>query len=88
MKRMETLDVLRGFALPGIILVNIRQMVHMSTDVSQTDYQIASFLDAAVTGRFYVIFSFLFGVGFFLSGAEKKDTLCAAYSCAGYSPYS
>jgi uncharacterized membrane protein YeiB len=37
MKRIETLDVLRGFALLGIILIHIRQMIHMSMDISQAE---------------------------------------------------
>jgi uncharacterized protein len=75
MKRIATLDVLRGFALLGIIFINIRQMVLTTMDVSDLDYQISYFLDATVSHRFYVIFSFLFGVGFYLffSHAEEKE---------------
>lgn len=74
MKRIATLDVLRGFALLGIILINIQQMVFTSGDYSKLDILIHHVLDAAVGHRFFTIFSFLFGVGFhlFLSRAEEK----------------
>jgi uncharacterized protein len=75
MVRIVTLDVLRGFALFGIIFINIRQMVFSWTmNSSMLDDRINEILSAAVSHRFFVIFSFLFGVGFymFLSRAEKR----------------
>jgi uncharacterized membrane protein YeiB len=65
--RIEILDYLRGFALLGIILVNILSLLDVKTpaaNTADTSYQL--FLYLFVEGRFYTIFSFLFGVGFYL----------------------
>ncbi|MBT2290990.1 DUF418 domain-containing protein [Paenibacillus albidus] len=74
MKRMATLDILRGFALMGIIFINIQQMVPASRDHTELEWGILQLLDFAVNHRFFVIFAFLFGVGFqlFLSRAEAR----------------
>ncbi|NEW08965.1 DUF418 domain-containing protein [Paenibacillus sp. SYP-B3998] len=78
MKRIDTLDYLRGFALIGIILINITQMVDAislreAADYdSSLDFYVNRFLDYAVFQRFYVIFSFLFGIGFYLFVSRAK----------------
>lgn len=72
MKRIDTLDYLRGFALVGIIFINIFQMVpyiHVPEEYgfwSHLEQGLLSFINQAVYGRFYTIFSFLFGLGFYL----------------------
>ncbi|MFJ5716065.1 DUF418 domain-containing protein [Neobacillus sp. NPDC093127] len=74
-KRIETLDYLRGFALMGIILVNIIPLLSVKLHSSSTiDAVYWRFLYLFVEGRFYTIFTFLFGVGFyiFISRAEAK----------------
>ena len=73
--RIDILDYLRGFALLGIILVNILPLLSVKTPAPHTinaEYQ--QFLYLFVEGRFYTIFSFLFGVGFylFISRANEK----------------
>jgi len=73
--RIETLDYLRGFALIGILLVNILPLLNVATaEAGTANWYMSRFLDLAVESRFYVIFTFLFGVGFylFLSRAIKK----------------
>ncbi len=66
-QRIDDLDYLRGFALMGILLVNIpvlsRNAIPVSGSASEFIFQ---FFDYFVQERFFVIFSFLFGVGFFL----------------------
>ncbi|HJF34276.1 MAG TPA: DUF418 domain-containing protein [Sporosarcina psychrophila] len=74
-KRIDILDYLRGFSLVGIILVNILALLDMKIPDSDTlgqSYQ--RFLLLFVEGRFFTIFSFLFGVGFyiFISRAHAK----------------
>jgi uncharacterized protein len=74
-ERIEVLDVIRGFALLGILMAN------MALFGSPSHYQealgnqlVTGFWDAASTsfvhfliqGKFYTIFSFLFGLGFAL----------------------
>lgn len=74
-KRIESLDYLRGFALLGIILVNILPLLAVKVPEQGTaDAYYQRFLFLFVEGRFYTLFSFLFGVGFylFISRANAK----------------
>ncbi|MFI6496339.1 DUF418 domain-containing protein [Nonomuraea typhae] len=61
MTRIRELDALRGFAVGGIMLVNTWQHVPKG-DREPLD----SVMLAAFQGRFYPIFSLLFGIGFVL----------------------
>ncbi len=66
-KRIDTLDYLRGFALLGIILVNILSLLSVKLPASGSlDASYLRFLYMFVEGRFYTIFTFLFGVGFYI----------------------
>jgi uncharacterized protein len=62
-ERTVLLDVLRGFALLGIVLVNFPGS-GPGTLMPRVDGFVSSFLNYAVQGSFYPLFSFLFGVGF------------------------
>jgi uncharacterized protein len=70
--RIETLDVLRGFALLGILLMNIEgfagSLVGALSGVDPALTGADRFVDAAiyvlVQGKFYTLFSLLFGMGF------------------------
>jgi uncharacterized protein len=72
-KRIEELDILRGFALFGVLLVNLT-MMHTSRvgfSVSRMDLEGMNRLSALAIevffqGKFYTSFSILFGLGFFL----------------------
>ncbi|MFP5107069.1 DUF418 domain-containing protein [Neobacillus sp. C211] len=73
--RIDVLDYLRGFALMGIILVNIIPLLSVKLPIPSTsDASYLRFLYLFVEGRFYTIFTFLFGVGFyiFISRANAK----------------
>ncbi|TQR28436.1 DUF418 domain-containing protein [Lysinibacillus sphaericus] len=74
-KRIDTLDYLRGFALLGIILVNIPALLWIKTPDTSIDIAYNRFLILFVEGKFFSIFSFLFGVGFyiFISRAMAKN---------------
>lgn len=76
MKRIESIDILRGFALLGIIFINMQQMLYPVTDIesSTADRIIVNTFEYGISHRFFVIFSFLFGTGFylFMKSAEKK----------------
>ncbi len=66
-KRIDTLDYLRGFALMGIILVNIGPLLSVNPPASDSlDASYWRFLYLFIEGRFYTIFTFLFGVGFYI----------------------
>ncbi|MQA82175.1 MAG: DUF418 domain-containing protein [Streptosporangiales bacterium] len=67
---MHALDALRGFALCGIIFVNIPQTMEMLPSVAVAPDGLRLF----VLGRFYPIFFLLFGISFgiFLSRAALR----------------
>lgn len=76
-RRIVALDVLRGVALLGIILVNVQPVTHFHYEIEQVP---TSFSDATgwlqlfVQQRFFPIFSLLFGMGFslFFASAERR----------------
>lgn len=74
-KRIDTLDYLRGFALLGIILVNIGAIISVQWPQTETDILYRKLLDFFVEGKFFTIFSTLFGIGFyiFINNAKKKE---------------
>lgn len=76
--RIVALDVIRGVALCGIILVNIGPLTHFG--YGDTIYEPVNLGDASgwlqllVQQRFFPIFALLFGIGFsiFLDSAARK----------------
>jgi uncharacterized protein len=73
-ERIHKLDVIRGFAILGIFFVNIPAMVGNSGSFTGMDKYINLFYDLFIDTRFYTIFAFLFGIGFyiFISRAKEK----------------
>jgi uncharacterized protein len=61
-ERTVLLDVLRGFALLGILLVNFQGA--LGTTLPRVDGFVDAVLFNAFVGSFYPLFAFLFGVGF------------------------
>lgn len=81
--RMVTIDVIRGFALFGILLVNMpsfhspvfmKSVYGQESNYTGMDYWLDVFFALFVEMKFFTIFSFLFGLGFyiFMSRAEEK----------------
>ncbi|WP_228282326.1 DUF418 domain-containing protein [Brevibacterium atlanticum] len=71
--RIVALDVVRGFALCGILLVNLPPMFDLGVDGQAMSFY--RFYEDAVQNRFFPIFSFLFGIGFglmWLSASERS----------------
>ncbi|SNT08074.1 Uncharacterized membrane protein YeiB [Streptosporangium subroseum] len=71
--RVAALDVLRGFALCGILLANVKPIAHMVHTAQTTQAVVVAGQDDAWLGlglfvdqRFFPIFSLLFGIGFSL----------------------
>ncbi|MFI6904697.1 DUF418 domain-containing protein [Nonomuraea sp. NPDC050394] len=64
--RVAALDVLRGFALCGILLANVKPIAHMGGTAPADPDGGPSLLGLLVDQRFFPIFSLLFGVGFSL----------------------
>lgn len=66
-RRVDALDALRGFALCGILLVNVPQLTDMPGYVVPGELLPArEALDLLVQHRFFPVFSFLFGLSFTL----------------------
>ncbi|MES2755771.1 MAG: DUF418 domain-containing protein [Pseudomonadota bacterium] len=80
-QRIEALDVVRGFALIGICLMNVEYFNRAPATLGQgmpagltgIDWLASFFVAYFVTGKFWTIFSMLFGMGFavMLSRAES-----------------
>ncbi len=88
-ERIHILDILRGFAVLGILVVNIIGMASPAylpgyPDSSQTpfyDHLAEMLILYAADGKFFTIFSFLFGLGFSvqLSRAQAKGRDIGSY---------
>lgn len=80
-RRIQALDVLRGFALLGILIVNMPYMNNpmlmiMSDHAMWSALQDTAglfFIKALFESKFFVLFSFLFGYGFWLFLNKKDD---------------
>ena len=82
-ERIQALDVVRGFALIGIFLMNIeffnRALSELGTglpaDATGANWWAGWFVYTFVQGKFWTMFSFLFGMGFavMLTRAERAD---------------
>lgn len=71
--RILALDVVRGFALCGILLVNLPPLFGFRVEGGALDFY--RFYEDVVQNRFFPIFSFLFGIGFglmWLSASERS----------------
>ncbi len=84
-ERIEVLDVIRGFALLGILMANMAIFSSPATYFEALgknmwtglwDTIASSFISLLIQGKFYTMFSFLFGLGFaiFYERAKAKTT--------------
>lgn len=79
--RIEAIDVLRGFTLFGIMLVHMVEQYYAGPHPDKIDAAGASIIDQIaiaftsifIMGKFYMIFSFLFGLSFFIQ-SSKHDS--------------
>ena len=72
-ERYIILDALRGFALLGVLIVNMLQTY--SPVVSGADEVVATLIRAFGASTFYPMFSFLFGLGFALQLRKGEAAL-------------
>lgn len=81
-RRIESLDALRGFALLGILLINIQVFSgygflgsegREALPGSEQDGAVQLLLDIAVAGKFYSLFSLLFGYSFVMLAQRMDD---------------
>ncbi|GED15762.1 DUF418 domain-containing protein [Aneurinibacillus migulanus] len=77
--RIISLDIIRGIALFGILLINVPAFIIMMENSPQPDMSgfngiLHALVEAFIEKKFFSIFSFLFGVGFyiFVSRAEER----------------
>lgn len=79
-ERIQALDVVRGFALIGIFLMNIEwfnrpiaELGGLPSNVQGADYWAGYLIFILVQGKFWTMFSLLFGMGFavMLTRAER-----------------
>ena len=87
-QRISALDILRGFALIGILLMNIewfnRPILSSGTfvvELSGVDHAVGWLIQCFVEGKFYKLFALLFGMGFavMMTQAIHKDKPFAAW---------
>ena len=67
-QRLAIVDVLRGFALSGVLLVNFSESLPKTT--SRVGHLTHALIELFVTGSFYPLFAMLFGMGFVLQFAH------------------
>ncbi|MEU0538243.1 DUF418 domain-containing protein [Nocardia sp. NPDC005978] len=78
MRRLESLDVLRGFALCGILFANAPVMLHLlGPRPDGTPDPVSTALDYTVNYRFFPLFALMFGIGFALMWRSVAATLAA-----------
>ena len=80
-ERFAVLDALRGFALFGILLANLLSFFGLYVLPSEEvialpilDRGVLFFIDMFVEGKFYSLFSMLFGIGFGLQAMRMQQT--------------
>ncbi|RIN39412.1 DUF418 domain-containing protein [Staphylococcus succinus] len=71
-KRILELDYMRGFALLGIMLTNIITIFHLPIPINHEQANYLKFLDFFIESKFFTIFSFLFGMGFYIFIRNSK----------------
>ncbi|MBY0434493.1 MAG: DUF418 domain-containing protein [Cyclobacteriaceae bacterium] len=81
--RIEVIDVLRGFTLFGIILVHFNEQYYAGIPPKThenflthnlADTIVSGFIGLLISGKFFMIFSFLFGMSFFIQLAKSDGS--------------
>ena len=81
--RIEQMDVIRGFALFGVLLVNLTMIDATMFSYSSSFYDATGVLNLIsawmihifASGKFYTLFSMLFGLGFYFFMNKNDGTL-------------
>lgn len=82
--RIEIIDILRGFTLLGIIMVHFSEQYYAGAHPKSHanfnvhflgDEIIMGFIGVLISGKFFMIFSFLFGLSFFLQLSKSDSSI-------------
>ncbi|HEX5170212.1 MAG TPA: DUF418 domain-containing protein [Cyclobacteriaceae bacterium] len=80
-KRIDVIDALRGFTLLGIVIAHMTEQYYAGMHPEQFDPQktssvvdkvVSVLVGVLITGKFFMIFSFLFGMSFFIQLNNAK----------------
>lgn len=77
--RIQTLDILRGWAVFGILLVDIDALHLPQATWTAFDHGVYRFIDLFASSKFWTLLSFLFGLGFSLqlAHADRSGSMWA-----------
>ncbi len=86
--RIEAIDVIRGFTLSGIMLVHMVEQYYAgphpekinAAGASVIDQIAVAFTSIFIMGKFYMIFSFLFGLSFFIQSSKRDSGFLLRFS--------
>jgi uncharacterized protein len=87
--RIQVIDVLRGFALLGIVLVHMVEQYYagpMPESITSqlhpsiADHIAQGFTTTFIMGKFYMIFSFLFGLSFFIQFSKHDGNFVTRFT--------
>ena len=82
-KRIQVLDVLRGFALIGILIINAMSILAVkgstpafTVDIPNADRVLQDLILFFIESKFFTLFSLLFGIGFAIQiqSADRQGT--------------
>lgn len=83
-ERIHSIDIIRGFAIFGIFFVNFATMLGIEPIIGRSYVGLDAFFrfmyDLFFQMKFYTIFSFLFGLGFYIFMNRAEARGAAAYS--------
>ncbi len=72
-ERIDVIDILRGLAIFGILMVNIEVFSHADIPNATLSVSLKNmFLNTFFVDKFYTLFSFLFGLGFSIQWARAE----------------
>lgn len=77
-ERIISLDIIRGIALLGILFINVRAFLVLTDGVQLPDYTglnstIELLIQILIEKKFFSIFSFLFGAGFYIFASRAES---------------
>ena len=75
-ERIEILDILRGWAIFGVLLVDIERLYRSRSTWTASDQSVYQFIELFASDKFWTLLAFLFGLGFSLQliRAERRGS--------------